>query len=528
MALIVFLTSTVFPETSANLQPDSRPADFNLDKVKTWMLAHFPSRFKLSYVLMYALLLCTLELLQGSDPYCVGCIFVFILIAGDAFNRCGGLIYPSGSYIFFFSILAILAGATWKVFLWEPLDGNLLAPQLTFTVYTVGTAAIWVAALVNARIRSRRPLLKAEIPAQYQIRAAMGCLAIGIALDLMGPLLRVLGLQSILAQLNAFYALATMLAVYYRVRQTNGEKSFSGVAFSAWFIGFLIGLLSFSKEGLFTPFAAWGFGALAAGYKTSWKQIGILGTAAVALSMVLVPYSQYGRTHRDEFSNPFEVMALMVTDPQVFTEKNTLLEENEANIYKFYDQPQGLMDRLTMLTLDDPLILRSSMGHYEGWDVLKNYLVNSLPRFILPDKPTLRYGNVYGHEVGVLSPDDQTTSISFSPVAEAFHMAGWLSLVIVLPILLLILFVISDSLVGSLRNGPWALLFILLFSHAAPEGGFGATIYLASYGVAKLVFSIVMATRVAPVIGSMLMGPGKAPLQPRNNMRPSPLRRLGT
>ena len=135
------------------------------------MIASFPARFNLLYVLIFAVLVSTFQLLQGSDPYCVGCVFVFTLIAADAFNRCGGLIYPSGSYVLFFSVLTLWLASVWKVFLWEPLDHNLVAPQLTFTVYAVGMAAMWCAAVVNAKLRKKEPILKAELPVQHEMRA---------------------------------------------------------------------------------------------------------------------------------------------------------------------------------------------------------------------------------------------------------------------------------------------------------------------------------------------------------------------
>lgn len=478
------------------------------------MLLRFPFRIKPFYFVIFALLLAMFQLMEGSDLYCVLCIFLFTVIAGDAFNRCEGFKYPSGSYVFFAALLILIVGATWKAILWQPVERNMLAPQLTFSVYLVGMCGIWLAAVINSRIRMKKPFLKGEIPPQHRRRSALGCLAVGLAITFMGPLLNAVGAGGVataLSQLNAMLPLSIMIAVYYTVVESNGYKSFSGVAFVASSAIFMIGVAVFSKQAMFTPFAAWIISALAAGYRTTVKQLVILLLAGLVAVSIIVPYSQYGRSHRDEFGSPFEAVVLMITHPSIILDKANAPEQKEIELeYHFYDKSEGFFDRLTMLALDDALIKVTNEGHTKGWDVVTNNIINILPHFILPNKPTLHYGNEYAHELGLLARDDDTTGVSFSPFSEGFHIAGWTSLVLLTPGLLLLLFWVCDSSVGTLNDGPWGLFFILSFAHAASEGGIASAIYMSSYGLLAIMFAIFVALKVAPLIGTILVGPEKA------------------
>ena len=85
--------------------------------------------------------------------------------------------------------------------------------------------------------------------------------------------------------------------------------------------------------------------------------------------------------------------------------------------------------------MDDALINITEQGQVFGISPIWASFSNLIPHFLWPSKPRLYYGTLYAQEIGgLLSEDDTTTGISFSPTAEAFHMARWIGVLIVAPI----------------------------------------------------------------------------------------------
>jgi hypothetical protein len=92
-----------------------------------------------------------------------------------------------------------------------------------------------------------------------------------------------------------------------------------------------------------------------------------------------------------------------------------------------------------------------------------------------------------------------------------------------LPLILFMVFTIVDSVTGDLRNSPWGLIFMLNFAHTGPEGMLGAPIYVATYGVFAAFFAAWTAVYLAPLIGTLILGPG------RTRLRETPVaRQVGT
>lgn len=98
------------------------------------------------------------------------------------------------------------------------------------------------------------------------------------------------------------------------------------------------------------------------------------------------------------------------------------------------------------------------------------------------------------------------------PSAEAFHLDGWTSTILLQPVLYLLLFVVTDWVCGDLRAQPWGLLPMLLFSHIAPEGLLSATINYVWIGNVGTIFCIFICGYVAPVFGRLLKGREREPL----------------
>jgi len=272
---------------------------------------------------------------------------------------------------------------------------------------------------------------------------------------------------------------------------------------------FLGGLLGFSKEGMFMPLACWLVAACSQHYRFSRLQLVGFAFLVVFMFRYLVPYSQYGRNYRAAtISDQIQLSADMLTDlERVRSEDAQSSEDTYSESTVYFNTPQGFMDRLQMISVDDALIDVTEKNGTFGLAPIILGFENLVPHVLWPTKPNVFFGNVYAHEVGGLPEDDSTTGISFSPSGEAYHLKGWLGIFIVAPLLWILLFTVFDSLCGDTRASPWGLLMAAYFGHAAPEGMLGGIIYALGYVNFGLIVAALSAAYVMPIFGSLIKGP---------------------
>jgi hypothetical protein len=353
-------------------------------------------------------------------------------------------------------------------------------------------------------------------------QASIGCMVTGLALTAILTLVpRQSGsVLSSLGQLNGFLPLAIILGVIYEIRKSGGTRSINlPVVISGGTVFIVSGILGFSKQGLFTPLLCWAVAAGSQRYRLSIRQV--IGITLVTMFMVyyLVPYSQYGRNFKVSASSAaengvevtemsalrqnFEVAVSLLSNPgysrRQFEHADT--PGRVDGIPAYFDTPQGLFDRLQMLSMDDAIINVTEQRGRLGLGPIVLDFENFVPHFLWPGKPILRMGNFYAHEIGMIGPEDETTGISFSPIGESFHLARWLGIFVLAPILWITLFSIFDSLCGDVRKYPWGLLALVAFGHVAPEGGLGSLIYMLWYGSISICFAALAATYLMPLLG---------------------------
>jgi hypothetical protein len=179
----------------------------------------------------------------------------------------------------------------------------------------------------------------------------------------------------------------------------------------------------------------------------------------------------------------------------------------------YFDRPQGLIDRLSMIKMDDRLVNYTVQGHTVGSFRVVYYFLDWIPHFILPNKEQLvppgimMPGNFYAHEVGgLLSPEDFSTGISFSPTAEAFHMNEWLGIIVVGGFVWTLLFISVEIVCGDLRRSPYGLLAMVAFAHVAPESLIGGLVYFIFFQNLGIIVAIVFCSNFAPILGTLLAG----------------------
>jgi hypothetical protein len=472
------------------------------------------------------MVLCTLQIYQGTNPtFSLGC-FLFILIASIAFNVAGGLSRPSGAYIFFFSILVVIVGLTWKAMLNEPADLNLLVPMTTIKVY-VGTAiGMLAAAFISRRLTTKRALLADFASDESMQRATIGCMITGIALLVVSQLVPSGSgtILSAIVQLNRFLILTVILGVIHTVRRSGGTRSTSLPVLIAGAFIFLGGILSFAKEGIISPFACWLFAAASQRYRVSVVQVCSGLMVAYLIFAYLVPYSQYGRSFRQQdFTANLDSSISLLSNPDKVRSEYKAEEhvEDEDLAGNYFTNHQGFFDRLQMIGPDDSLNNLTEQGVVAGFVPVYLGFINLAPHFISPNKQEWGGGNLYARQMGELSEDDTSTGISFSPASESFHFMRWTGVFILAPVLYIILFTLFDSLCGDIRQSPWGLLVMLSFAHIAPEGGLGVLIYSLGYLTAAIVFAALTTTYLMPILGEILIGPSRKIVPLRNLRRQS-------
>jgi hypothetical protein len=496
----------------------------------------FPERIPLTPAFVFAILLCVIQLFQGTKPaFSLGCFF-FILFSALAFNVGGGFTRPSGGYIFFYATLTVIIGVVWKAVLGEPADSNLRNPLLTIAVYTAGIGMMLVAVYFSTRLKTRNALLGKMVTDANMQTATVGCLIAGLLYIVIGPYATGGNgsVISALSQVNRFFPMAIILGVIHTIRRSGGTRSINLPVVLAAGFEFVIGILGFSKEGILTPFLCWTVAAASQHYRVSRTQLvgGILAT--IFIFQYMVPYAQYGRNFREESGASNLDVSLSLLSNLGYVREQYLESSGGAGGdeggYGYYNTSQGFFDRLQELALDDALIENTRQFGTFGLSPIIEGFENLVPHFIWKDKPTPFYGNVYAHQIGILGDADESTGISFSPTTEAFHLMGWLGIFVLAPTLWLVLFVVFDSLCGDDRKSPWGLLAIVTFAHMAPEGGISIIAYALGYTVFGIVFAAVMGAYLMPILGTFFIGPEGiqirrgAPIRSvPNRLRPSSL-----
>ncbi|HEX3374088.1 MAG TPA: hypothetical protein VHS13_07745, partial [Edaphobacter sp.] len=105
---------------------------------------------------------------------------------------------------------------------------------------------------------------------------------------------------SALNQLNRFFPLAIILGVINTIRRSGGTRSVNLPVLLAAALMFTAGVLTYSKEGMLAPFAAYVMAAASQNYRVSRTQIVVGVLATIFIFQYLVPYAQYGRIFREE------------------------------------------------------------------------------------------------------------------------------------------------------------------------------------------------------------------------------------
>lgn len=467
---------------------------------------------------MFAFCLAIVQVVQGTSAIFALLCVLFIIFSTVAFNVAGGLARPSGSYVFFFSTLAVILGLVVKAVSFEPADSHLKVPDRTMLIYVVGMVSMLAAAYLSRRFSRKQGLLRNLVSTDSMRWAAVGCTVGGVGIPLLGGFLTSGGPNvftpffSAFNQFNNLLALAIILGTTAEIRRSGGARSVNAAVLLASVTIFVQGfLIGFSKQALFTPPLCWVAACAASRYRMNrWQIIGGL-LVFFLFNRYMVPYSQIGRNYRNDATSFSESIALSTSLLGRLGElRDTYAAEtgggDAETSYGYFDGPKGIFDRLQMISMDDALNENTETAGAFGLQPIAAEFLNVIPRVFWKDKPQVYFGNVFAHSIGMLAADDDSTGISFSPVGEAYHEARWLGVALIAPAIWFLLFIISDSLCGDVRESPWGILLLAQFAHFAPEGMLGGAIYMMTYGAFGVSVIAVISGYVLPIVGVILSG----------------------
>lgn len=480
------------------------------------MWLSFPRRVPIPATILFALGVVVLQQFEHTSVAFSLLFFSFTVICAITFNTAGGLRTPTGAYVFFFATLTVIAAVTLRALVGEAADTNLEEPLLTMTIYTVGSMLLLATVVLTRRFTTGARGLGTMLGWKHvNMRfSAVGCVTMGSLIflaNMFGGVLPSL-VGSALNQLNVFLPLGLILATVDTVERSQGRRSFNIVSFVAFFISFLIGVGSFSKQAVFSPFVAWTIGAIYARLRLRPIHFVVAGLSIVLLWSVLTPISQVGRSRTEglDFTERLELaytLGLDLKQTREIMDQGYEATTNGQLHHGYFNEDLGLGDRLAMFQFDDSLIAWTARNETVGYAPMAYYLENWVPHVLDKDKlaGSVAYnGNFYAHRVGgYLASSDEGTSISFGVLGEAYAIGGWQGVLLLTPAIWIGLFLTTELVAGSLDFGPWALLPILLFAHLAPESLISGLMWYMWYGNIGLAIAITFCVYVAPLLGSV-------------------------
>ena len=484
-----------------------------------------PERFRARSTVIFIVVVFIAQLLEKTDVTFALLTSAYIALFAIGFNVGGGIYYLAGAFIFFNGTISALIGILYKIFLGEPGQTHLIVPNRTLEAYCLGMFGMVCAAALSRRLIPRRGILADVAAGDSMKQAALGCLVLGFALQLLVGIQKVdeATVVSAVAQLNHFSTMAIILGTSYEIRHSGGKSSSNWIVWVAALTLFASGVFSFSKEGMLGPMLDWLIPAVVLQFNFSRKQVvgGLI--AGFIVLHYLVPFSQYGRYLRTDNGGGNVAGSLGLLAHPEATRKLYLEQQETQNLDgapHYFDKPAGIFDREEMLSVDDALINWTDQGNYRGFSPTIAAFANVVPRFIWKDKPSMLTGNEYGQELGIVSEDDTTTGISFSLVGDAYHQDGFIGVALLVPFVTFVFFMIGDSLAGDTRRSPWGLLLIALSSHVAAEGLLEGVIYLATYGVLAVFLIAILAKYALPVFANLLTGSERTRVRRTIDFRP--------
>lgn len=397
-----------------------------------------------------------------------------------AFNILNGLGTASGAFVIFMAIPTFAILIFLKVFTWEPTDRHFEQPLVTIAATAIGWAGILAAAALSRRFSTTRNIVRFTARDLENLKnTSAGLLVIGLFSQILLTNYNTGGSGTIwtaLNQLNIFIPMATILATYYEICISHGERSMNWIVLASILYVAGFGFIAASKQGMYAPFLSYFLVCGALEYRFRPLQvIVILAWLAFAVGF-LFPWAQYARTmtRQTTLTGTVDATIGLLRNPNTIPAMyqwyadSLKLNEDVNQVSLCYDHPRGLLDRESLICQDDRLIQITQRNGPAGSSYLIAGFEMVVPHFLWPGRVTLSLGNIYGRETDEAGQEDFTTAVAFAPIGDAFREFGWSGIVVVMPIMYFFSFIFLNNVFGDARESPWGLVIVSYAAFAAP------------------------------------------------------------
>lgn len=208
-----------------------------------------PERFNVRPALLFSAFVFLGQQAAGTDIVFSLLTLAYLALFFTGFNLAGGLLYPSGGFIFFNGVLTAIFGLVYKIFLFEPGEQTLKNGNKTMLVYCGGMLSMMVAAGLSRWLRPKRGLLGTLPVNRGMYHVALCYLLLGVFLTFFSFSASEGSLGSALRLVNHFIPMAIVLGATYKFYRTRGKKSANWIVYAGALILLSEGLFGFSKEG---------------------------------------------------------------------------------------------------------------------------------------------------------------------------------------------------------------------------------------------------------------------------------------
>ena len=414
----------------------------------------------------------------------IGCIAV-------TFNLLGGLKTISGIGFTCFALFTIVISQFAKVLFFEAADKNLEAPNLTIKVYLVFYFCIMVGTFVYGRLRIRlikplEPESEAQIDLQYTVSLIAGffgnALFVFYNAQVSAAGKAATG-HGVGLALEALLPYSLVLAVFSRIRESDGEHSFGLRAFIPWLSLVIFGLIGTGRGPIMLPSIIYAVTCYTSGYQFK-KRHYIVGITGLILFFAFIsPIEIYLRgniTGEDLNSRIGDIVTAVRNMPSLavvrqFSRGGTGSGSRE----EYYDRPGTFeLSRVSAIRADSNMISATSTGFHYGFTALKIDALHNVPHFLYTNKPEEDSGGYLGRVTGVNADWVDNEEVMITAISDSFGAFGWLGVVVVGGVVYPACFVLYESLF-DLRK-PWGVLAL---------GGFAYTLWGANMGSLMLILT---------------------------------------